>query len=257
MKDMSEKHPTPRKRDNESKEILTTELAQWLGAVFNIEGSLYFSKDVQTRKGHPEPTARPIMKISIDDENAREVMRKILGIESPTPAQEKSKYVELLSQKAVNIATQIKMYAPSMALIIQYFQWWGEGENPREKYQVAVAYDDVSKDVLSPISEEEYVQLIQYPAFVAGIIDLRGNYYDHPYREPSKDGEKIYERRLKGIRIQCQDLNLLNALHRKFIGQKPYQEKNSYTWRVSGVDLLNLIRFAEPYLKIFKLPDST
>ncbi len=236
------------------------QLNRWLGAIFEVEGSLYFSRESKTTGTRSMPRAWPVVQISSDNILFLEELRHVLDLDHKNftkSKRDKSMTLSLYRKDAVSLAERVKSFAPSRKLIIDHMLWWGEGVGRGDEYEAAIAYEERRKRKSSEVEIEEYLQLLDNPAFVAGLIDARGNYHDRMVTQKSRyTGEPHTTRRI-WLSIHSNRVNLLKALHKKFHGTNLQHATRTLFWKAEGEYLQQLLEYAQPFLHLELMPGSS
>lgn len=233
----------------ESHEVIQQE-ALWLAGVIEAGATVAIGIQRKTSpSGHEDIRAYPFISIS-DNANPQfrhELKSKLGG--SVTGSEWR-----LSGYKAAEIIAETEPYVHSRLEQVMAVRNWLEADTTEAK--VKIAEDIKGHDRYNDTSSEDYVDLINRPAFVAGVIDNRGSIYPHI------DKNYVYPR----IEITSKNKALLDALAKKFKGEviitkekgtETDIEGRQFTTKTDSFALTfsqkanaDIIRFALPHLKV-------
>ncbi len=132
-------------------------------------------------------------------------------------------------------------------------QNWLNAEDVEEQIRIARSIQGLEWQKMG--QPEKYAQLVENPAFIAGILDKRGSLYMTPARN--------YQ--TLDIYVGTKNLAILQALQAKYGGAEPRIQdpagsvskhldfetlEDSYGWGITGIAAINLVRFSQPYLLV-------
>lgn len=236
----------------------TDELAQWLGGIFEIGGTISFNRQTRIVGEEKQEIATPFLQLANSNQRTLEIIKQILHLNAITiqsSRDEGSKKFRVVSTKAVKLGSVIKPYSASREIVLEYFEWWKNASTTQERFQAGSAFLNLTdKDAIVPV--ETYRELLQYPAFVAGLLDLRANIYLINANTTSTLGvPKVYPRKV--LSLNSKKIHLLNALHTKYLGAKPYPASGgTYSWKLEESDAVALLTELKPYLHVLTSFDN-
>lgn len=191
-------------------------------------------------------------EISVSDNNEARVRRMVPAYGGTVYSRRNSANSwewRLLREPAYEWALAIKPYAPSREIIIDDFKRWGE-EDLSPEQRVELFENQVQ---YFGVTSEEYEPLVIDPNYVAGIIDARGQMYDHVNH--AKNGKLAPK---PAVRVVNVNIPLMEALRKQHggslcVSEKPENSPNikfkniRYAWTLTGSRALFFLTNIQPY----------
>lgn len=233
----------------------------WLAGIFEVAGSLCFVKNTKIlTNGEIQEYTYPLMALT-DEKHVIEQLPHLIGGNVRRYVRSQTSYVwDLKGSKAVDLAQTMERYAPSRQEIITAFTNWERGESPEEKSEIAG--DQQRRGLNLSIQETDYIDLIQNPNFVAGVVDARS----HSYSLQNRGGG------ITRMQVLSKNGSLLGALHghhggslaksysrgesRNIFGRECIIKHDSFSWTIEGDNLQELSSFVQAYLYLRSLPET-
>lgn len=224
---------------------------QWLGGVFEVSGTLAFGRATNATG---VPYCWPFLRIANEDPTIIGRFHELLQV-NQKPHRNGTDYshptaITLNRHQAVAFTSRFAPFSPSRALAVHYFNEWAQTEKAG---QIAILEEyNAVKDSAHPASKIHYLNLMENPAFLAGIIDAKGRVRDKTYNAKHlvKGEVRAYKRHRKGMRFFSSNLPLLEALNERFIGTRPTFSNRTYEWNIEGADYIALMELVQHHLKI-------
>lgn len=150
----------------EIKEIEPEAIRQWIGGFFETGGGIGY----EVRKKY----AYPYIHYTDNNKLKIEQMEKTFGGNFRQVCNENSYEWKIRGQKAAEFVLRGENFMPSRKNILPSFPDW---INATREERMFIAQNHRAKD-RSPTSIVDYSDLIINPAFLAGVLESRGAYYD-------------------------------------------------------------------------------
>ena|GEM_PF-4973148 len=177
-------------------------------------------------------------------------LRKLLGLPELPQPDETVDYptrLRVSRRKAVAIANAIQPYAPTREVEVKYFQRW-DNSTPDEYEQIYAEYEQEQRGIRHVelnLSIEDYSQMFDDLNFLAGFFAWNASQYlvDKQTQFYRDDQPVIHSRHRVGFEVVSRNFNMVQALYKKFLGNRPVRKtgRDSYRWRIEGSDYYRLL----------------
>lgn len=189
------------------KEGVTEAHLQWLGGIFSVGGNVGFQRTLSKGRPHFYP------KMIVEDKDYSHVSDVKRYFDGTLSTHRRGHRLQLIGNRVAEIIVAFSDYAPTRQGVAKTMRSWND--LPLAQRQQLAKEEPLSQRQATTV--ENYKELVCLPAFVTGVLHLRG---PKRYFFSVEQGKWL----LRDIVLTTTDLNLLTALQGRFGGNMPVNE---------------------------------